>query len=106
MSDLENLQALKRMLEKKDEAELDKNRELEQRFLAAAATVCAGSNATGIQDYEPTKMIAFLSQPPVLLQQIMGGEWRSMDVTDFGNLAYTVCKKVQKSQTLIDWGKK
>lgn len=105
MSDLDNLQALKRMLEKKDEKEASELIEKEKRFIAAAAKAYMGENApmTAIQGYDPDEMIRFLELPASEVQRRMGGEWAAMDKTEFELLCYTIDKKIKKSTALLDW---
>lgn len=103
MSDLDNLQALKRMLEHKDEEELKAKEEKEKKFLADATAAYLGKEVTGIQGYKPDEMIAFLSLPTKEIQTKMGGEWATMDLMAFEALVYTMKQKIQKSTTMIDW---
>ena len=105
MSDMDNLLALKRMLEKKDEEEASEMMDTEKRFIADATKAYLGKNTpvTGIQGYDPEAMIAFLELPPAEVQKKMGGEWLMMPLDKFEILAYTVDKKIKKSTALLDW---
>ena len=103
MSDLDNLQALKRMLEHKDEEEAKESLEKEKRFLAAATDAYLGGHVTGIQGYKPDEMIAFLSLPSKEIQTKMGGEWAEMEDMAFDAFVYPMRQKIQKSTTMIDW---
>ena len=105
MSDLDNLNALKRMLEHKDEEEAKNALEKEKKFIADATKAYMGEHAvqTGIQAYTPADMIAFLSLPTAEVQSRMGGEWTKMDKMAFEAFTYTMKQKIQKSASLIDW---
>ncbi|MCR5311092.1 MAG: hypothetical protein K6E32_06755 [Lachnospiraceae bacterium] len=105
MSDMDNLMALKRMLEKKDEKQLSAEMDTEKRFIADATKAYLGDDTpvTGIQGYDPESMIRFLELPAEEVQRRMGGEWLSMPVDEFEILAYTVDKKIKKSTSLLDW---
>lgn len=105
MSDLDNLQALKRMLEHKDEEEAQKLMEREKKFIADATRAYLGTDTpiTGIQGYDPDKMMEFLNQSPEVVKEKMGGEWKDMDDISFEAFAYTVNKKIKKSTSLLDW---
>lgn len=105
MSDLDNLQALKRMLEHKDEEEKKNTLEKEKRFIADATRAYLGAEAdvSGIQGYAPTEMLEFLNKPTREVMSLMGGEWEAMDVMAFEAFAYTMKQKIQKSTSLVDW---
>ncbi len=105
MSDLDNLQALKRMLEKKDEQEASELFDKEKRFIAAAAKAYLGENAplSAIQGYDPDEMIRFLELPIDEIRTRMGGEWAAMPKDEFELFAYTIDKKIKKSASLLDW---
>ncbi len=105
MSNFENLQALKSMLERKDEKEAAERLEKEKRFLADAARAYLGPDApmTAVQAYDPDEMIKFLEGPIADVQKRMGGEWLKMPQDAFEMFAYTMDKKIKKSTTLLDW---
>lgn len=105
MGDLENLAALKRMLEKKDEEEAQNNMNKEKKFIADATKACIGedSEVSSIHGYDPETMIKFLELPSKEIQSKMGGEWQDMDLMAFEAFTYTIKQKIQKSDTLIDW---
>ncbi len=105
MSDLDNLQALKSMLERKDEKEAAEQLEKEKRFLADAAKAYLGPDAplSAIQAYDPEEMIRFLESPIAEVQKRMGGEWLKMPQDAFEMFAYTMDKKIKKSTSLLDW---
>ena len=105
MSDLENLQALKKMLERKDEEETASKTQKEQQFIADATKAYLGHDApvTGIQAYMPEEMIAFLNLPTAEVQRRMGGIWSQMDFGEFDTFCYHMKQKIQKSQLLLDW---
>jgi len=105
MSDLDNLLALKRMLENKDEEEAKSALEKEKRFIQDATKAYLGDKTpiTGIQGYNPEQMIGFLSLPAKEVQTRMGGEWLEMDEMKFDAFVYTMKQKIQKSSALIDW---
>lgn len=106
MSDLDNLQALKRMLEHKDEEEAQGLMEREKKFIADATRAylnAEGMPVTTIQGYDPEKMLAFLSRPYKEVQQLMGGEWAELEPMAFEAMMYTINKKIQKSTSLLDW---
>lgn len=107
MSDLENLEALKRMFESRVEEQTTGEKDREKRFIADATAVILGkdSKVTGIQGYTPKEMIAFLEQPAADIQAKMGGEWAEMKTSDFETMVYAIEKKVKKSTTLLDWEK-
>lgn len=106
MNDLEKLEALKRMLDNKDEEERQKQLQKEKKFLADATLAYLGESAssvTGIQGYNPEQMMQFLSLPTLEVQSRMGGEWLEMDKMSFEAFTYTMKQKVQKSAALIEW---
>lgn len=105
MSDLDNLQALKRMLEKKEEEEANKSMEKEKKFLADATRAYMGEDAdmSAIQGYDPERMIEFLSLPYAEVQKKMGGEWMLMESMAFESFSYTMKQKIQKSASMLDW---
>ena len=105
MSDRETLEALKRMLERKDEEEAESKMQKEQQFIADATKAYLGKNTpvTGIQAYMPEEMIAFLNLPTKEVQRRMGGVWVEMDYSDFDTFCYHMKQKIQKSQMLLDW---
>ena len=105
MGDLENLNALKRMLEHKDEQEAKELKEKEQRFLQDATRAYLGetSDVSTIKGYEPDRILEFLSGPANAVKSRMGGEWALMDKDAFEAFTYTMVKKIQKSTTLLDW---
>ena len=105
MSDLDNLEALKRMLEHRDEDEAKKTFEKEKKFISDATKVYlgGGNKTSGIQAYEPKEMIAFLSRPVSEVKGKMGGEWAEMSDDDFEAFAYKMRQKIQKSTSLINW---
>ena len=105
MSNLDNLQALKNMLERKDEKEAAAQLEKEKRFLADAAKAYLGPDAplSAIQAYDPEEMIRFLEGPIDQVQKKMGGEWMLMPKDVFEMFAYTMDKKIKKSTSLLDW---
>jgi len=105
MSDMDNLLALKRMLENKDEKEAKENLEREKKFIADATKAYLGDNTpiTSIQGYDPEQMLNFLSLPTREIMQRMGDEWAKMDVMAFEAFAFTMKQKIQKSTSLLDW---
>ncbi len=105
MSDLDNLEALKRMLEHKDEQEAKNKLDKEKKYIADAtkAFLVEETPVSGIQAYDPERMIAFLSLPTKEIMQRMGGEWATMDVLAFEAFTYTMKQKIQKSTSLLDW---
>lgn len=107
MSDLDNLETLKRMFESRVEEQVSGEKEREKKFIADATAAILGkdSKITGIQGYNPKEMIAFLEKPAGEIQELMGGEWSLMKTSDFENLVYAIEKKVKKSTTLLDWEK-
>lgn len=105
MSDLDNLAALKRMLEHKEEEEAAAAQNKEKKFIQDATKAYLGdeSDVSAIQGYNPEKMIAFLSLPCAEVQKRMGGEWMEMEYMAFDAFVYTIKQKIQKSASLIDW---
>lgn len=105
MGDLDNLQALKRMLEHKEEEEAKDKLEREKKYIADATRAYLGHEApiTSIQGYDPEQMIDFLSLPTKEVMQKMGGEWAVMDVMAFEAFTFTMKQKIQKSTSLLDW---
>lgn len=104
MSDLDNLQALKRMLEHKDEEEKKETFEKEKRFIASATKAYLGDvDVSGIQAYHPAEMLDFLALPIKEIQNRMGGEWKEMELMSFEAFAYTMKQKIEKSTSLVDW---
>ena len=105
MGDLENLAALKKMLERKDEEEAASKLEQEKQFIADAtkAYLGHGTPVSGIQAYDPEEMIAFLNLPAKEIQHRMGGSWATMDFGEFDTFCYHMKQKIQKSATLLDW---
>jgi len=107
MSDMDNLLALKAMLEGGMAQKKETPEEREQRFLKEAVRIHLGQDEDkdGLMSYHPEEMIAFLEQPTRRLKSIMGGEWAEMNDTDFDLMVYTVDKKLKKSNQLLDWNK-
>lgn len=105
MSDRDNLEALKRMLENKETKEAEMQLDKEKRFLhdAAKAFLGEGASEKAIREYDPEKMIAFLEQKPEVVQKEMGGEWLDIKPEEFELFVYSMDKKVKKSTQLIDW---
>lgn len=105
MSDMDNLLALKRMLEHKDEEEQKNTLEREKKFISDATRAYLGDSApvSGIQAYLPEQMLAFLNLPTKEVMSRMGGEWANMDLMAFEAFAYTMKQKIAKSKSLIDW---
>ena len=105
MGDLENLAALKKMLERKDEEEAKSKALKEQQFIADATKAYLGKNTpvSGIQAYTPEEMIAFLNLPVAEVQRRMGGTWSEMDTGEFDTFCYHIKQKIQKSAMLLDW---
>ena len=105
MGDLENLAALKKMLERKEEEEAASKLEQEKAFIADATKAYLGHSApvSGIQAYDPDEMIAFLNLPAKDVQRRMGGRWAEMDFGEFDTFCYHMKQKIQKSTTLLDW---
>lgn len=104
MSDLENLEALKRLLEHKEEEEKKGQLEKEKKFIADATRAFLGDTpTTGIQAYDPEQMMAFLSLPTSEVQERMGGDWATMEKMAFEAFTYTMRQKIQKSTSLLDW---
>lgn len=105
MSDLDNLQALKRMLEHKEEEESKATLEREKKFLADATRAYLGEDTplSSIQGYDPNEMLNFLNLPTREVQQRMGGEWLEMADMAFEAFAFTMKQKIQKSTALVDW---
>lgn len=105
MSDLDNLNALKRMFENDVEKKQDEALAKERRFIADAARAYLGDKASekAIREYEPEKMIAYLQKPTKEIQAELGGEWMEMPATEFELFVYSIEKKVRKSTLLCDW---
>lgn len=105
MSDMDNLLALKRMLEHKDEEEQKNTLEKEKKFIADATKAYLGdaTPVSSIQGYLPEEMLAFLNLPTREVMNRMGGDWATMDVMAFEAFAYTMKQKITKSKSLIDW---
>lgn len=105
MSDMDNLEALKRMFEAKVEEEKTGAMDREKRFIADATKTILGkdSKISAIQGYAPKEMIDFLEKPISEIKASMGGEWAEMDDDALENLIYLVEKKVKKSTLLLDW---
>lgn len=105
MGDLENLEALKRLLEHKEEEEKKGQLEKEKKFLADATKAFLGTDTpvSGIQAYDPEQMMSFLSLPTSEVQERMGGEWAAMEKMAFEAFTYTMRQKIQKSTSLLDW---
>lgn len=108
MSDFDNLQLLKKMLEgaptHQSEAEIAAARE--RRFISDVTRLCfkdSGDSANGIQTYKPEQAIEFIRSNGDKLQKLLDGEWAAMDTMAFDALAYTVVQKMQKSASLLDW---
>lgn len=106
MSDLENLQILKQMLENKSPSEKDEPVVREKRFFSAvikAYLASTDNKMNGIQGYNPEEIVAFIKNSGSRLQSMLGDEWLDMDAMAFDALSYTVIQKIQKSVTLLDW---
>ena len=105
MSDLENLQELKRLLENRPEEEPEDVKR-EKRFIHDVSEYLLKGvkyETTGIQAYDPQKMIDFLGGKSVEIQRELGGEWAEMEMNEFETLAYTTRQKVLKSAMAFDW---
>lgn len=108
MSDFDNLQLLKKMLEgaKPHETEAEAAAARERRFISDVTKACTANASTGnngIQTYKPEQAIDFIRESGSSLQAKLGGEWLEMDTMAFDALAYTVLQKMQKSASLLDW---
>lgn len=105
MSDMDNLLALKAMLEGSKAGHKETPEEKEQRFLKDAVRVFLGKDedSAGLWTYHPDEMIGFLEKPTREIKAAMGGEWASMDDSAFEMLVYTVDKKLKKSAQMLDW---
>lgn len=105
MSDRDNLEALKRLIENKQDKEAEELQQKERRFISDAARVYLGDSASekAIKEYEPEKMIAYLQTPPKIMQKELGGEWAAMPTDEFELFVYSIEKKIRKSISLMDW---
>lgn len=107
MSDFDNLQMLKKMLEgKSHESEQEIAAARERRFIAdvtKASLADSGKDINGIQSYKPEQIVEFIKSSGGSLQSILGGEWAEMDAMAFDAISYTVMQKMQKSASLINW---
>lgn len=104
MSDLDNLLALKKLIENKGVVEEDPALTREKKFIAdATRAYLGGDESNRVQNYKPGELIAFLSGPIQQVQSKMGGEWAQMDILSFESFAYSMKQKLQKSTSLINW---
>ena len=105
MSDMDNLMALKAMLEGSASNHPETQEEKEKRFLKDAVRVHLGKDedSAGLWTYHPEEMIAFFEKPTREIKMAMGGDWAKMDEMAFDNLVYTVNKKLKKSVQILDW---
>jgi hypothetical protein len=105
MSDMDNLMALKALLEGSSATHAETQEEKEKRFLKDAVKIHLGKDedSAGLWTYHPEEMISFLEQPTRTLKNAMGGEWAKMDDMAFDNIVYTVNKKLKKSVSILDW---
>lgn len=100
MGDLENLLALKKMLENNDNPDIQADKE--KRFIGDAARAFLGEEAA-LKGYKPEDILEFLSHPSKEIQAKMGGEWLMMTADQFDLFSYNISKKIKKSASLIDW---
>lgn len=107
MSDMDNLMALKAMLEGSMVTHKETPEEREKRFLKEAIKVYLGKDedTEGLWTYAPDQMIEFFERPSREIKKMMGGEWADMDDNAFDTMVYTVDKKLKKSTSLLDWNK-
>lgn len=103
---MDTLNDLKKLFEN-PEPKVDPVLEKEKRFIReAAAKLGNAKHVTSIQGYDPKEMEAFLEKPTKELQRILGNEWAEMVDSDFETFVYTMRKKVNKSNTLMNWDSK
>jgi len=100
MGDLENLMALKNMLENNNNANVQADRE--KKFIGDAARAFLGEDAA-LKGYKPEDILEYLSLPAAQIQAKMGGEWLNMTTDQFDLFAYNIGKKIKKSASIIDW---
>lgn len=100
MGDLENLMALKNMLENNNNADVQADKE--KRFIGDVARAFLGEEAA-LKGYKPEDILEYLTLPPAKIQAKMGGEWAAMTTEQFDLFAYNIGKKIKKSASLIDW---
>ncbi len=98
------LNDLKKLLENQEMKKEDPQLEQEKRFLSeAAAKLSSAKNVTSIQGYDPREMALFLERPIGEIKEIMGGEWAEMADSDFSTFLYIMTKKINKSNSLLNW---
>ncbi len=107
MSDLDNLAALKRMLENKPEEQSEKIAR-EKKLINDINAILNGHQSgsvdySAVKAYDPLKVVEFLSKSSDEVQRVLGGEWLKMDPMAFEALTFTVKQKIQKSTMLLDW---
>ena len=104
MAALDDLNALKRAFERELRKEEEHAFEDEQNLLKTITVyICNQKGVSPIQGYKPEEIIAFLEKPVAEIKACVGGEWASMPEDKFGNLIYTLSKKVKKSDKLTTW---
>ncbi len=98
------LNDLKKLLENQEIKKEDPHIEQEKRFLNEAATKLSNAkNVTSIQGYDPREMALFLARPIGEIKEIMGGEWAEMEDSVFSSFLYIMTKKINKSNSLLNW---
>lgn len=98
------LNDLKKLLENQEIKKEDPELEKEKRFLReAAAKLGSAKHVTSIQGYDPKEMVLFLERPMGEVKETMGGEWAEMTDSDFSTFVYIITKKINKSNSLLNW---
>lgn len=98
------LNDLKKLLENQEIKKEDPQLEKEKRFLREAASkLGSAKNVTSIQGYDPKEMALFLEKPIGEVKETMGGEWEEMTDSDFSTFVYIITKKINKSNSLLNW---
>ncbi len=104
MAALDDLNALKKAFERELRKEEENAFENEQNLLKAITVyICNQKGISPIQGYKPEEVLNFLDKPLAEIKSCLGTEWASMPDEQFGNLIYTLTKKVKKADKLTTW---
>lgn len=104
MATFNDLNDLRKALEREFRKEEDRTIEYEQNLLKAITIyLCSQKGVSPVQGYKPEEIVSFLEKPLSEIKRCIGGEWASMPDDKFENLIYVLTKKVKKSDKLTTW---
>ena len=93
---------LKRAFEKDIAQKEEQNKMDEQSLLETIAKYLGGNKGiSALMGYDTKEMLNFLSKPSKEIKKEIGGEWATLDDSQFEILVYSLSKKVKKSDDLL-----